>query len=235
MINRLVLLIVAVVASTGSLRADGYVNRGPASGPCCRWSGFYVGAHGGYAWGSLIPPTQETGLATEVSVSGGFGGLQMGYNYQVARNWFFGVEQDIWFGKISGSEVQRFPAPAISTEADFGGTVRGRFGFVFDNRALLYTTAGIALAWNTGGLQFQNAAQQAAAGADRLSYSERNLHLGFALGEGVEWSLGHNLSLKTEYQFLYFTKEQYFAGTTEGAVAGVHAHTVRVGLNLRLN
>src|SRR5262245_56485119 len=107
MIIRLVLLIVAVLLSTGSLRADGY-NGGPASGPCCRWTGFYVGVHGGYAWGTLIPPTQETGHATEVSLSGGFGGLQMGYNYQVARNWFFGVEQDIWFGKISGSEAQRF-------------------------------------------------------------------------------------------------------------------------------
>ena len=89
-----------------------------------------MGAHAGYGWGALIPPTQETGLATEVSLSGGFGGLQSGYNYQVARNWFFGVEQDIWVGSISGSQVQRLPAPRIETENDVGGTVRARFGYV---------------------------------------------------------------------------------------------------------
>ena len=98
----------------------------------------------------------------------------------------------------------------------------------------MYSTAGIAWASNTGGLQFRDAAQQAAAFADRLSYSERHLHLGFALGNGVEWALGPKLSVKAEYQFLYLTKEQYFAGTTEAATAGFHEHTARVGINWRL-
>ncbi len=226
--------VVAMLIGAGSAQADGYPKGGPGPDPCCRWTGFYLGAHAGYGWGALIPPTQGTGLATEVSLSGGFGGLQSGYNYQVARNWFFGVEQDIWVGSISGSQVQRFPDPRISSEADLGGTVRARFGYVLDDRALLYSTAGIAWASNTGGLQFRDAAQQAAAFADRLSYSERHLHLGFALGNGVEWAIGPKLSVKAEYQFLYLTKEQYFAGTTEAATAGFHEHTARIGINWRL-
>jgi opacity protein-like surface antigen len=88
---------------------------------------------------------------------------------------------------------------------------------------------------NRGALDFHTPAQQAAAGADRLTYSERHLHLGFALGSGAEWAIGRQLSVKAEYLFLYLTKEQYFAGTTEGAVAGFHDHTVRVGINWRLH
>ena len=48
--------------------------------------------------------------------------------------------------------------------------------------------------------------------------------------------MGHRpkLSVKAEYQFLYLTKEQYFAGTTEGAIAGFHEHTARIGINWRM-
>ncbi len=227
--------VVALVIGTGSVQADGYPKGSPGPEPCCRWTGFYLGAHAGYGWGALIPPTQETGRATEVSLSGGFAGLQSGYNHQVARNWFFGVEQDIWFGSISGSVVQTLPSPRIETENDVGGTVRARFGYVLDNRALLYSTAGIAWALNRGGLQYRDPVQQALAFADRLTYSERNLHLGFALGNGLEWAMGPKLSVKAEYMFLYLTKEQYFPGTTEGALAGFHEHTFRVGINWRLH
>ena len=177
------------------------------------------------------PRHENTGLASDISLSGGFGGLQTGYNVQVAPNWFFGIEQDIWFGRISGGAGQPFPDPTIGIETTLGGTVRGRFGYVMGRQALFYSTAGVAWALNRGSLDFHTPAQQAAAGADHLAYSEQHLHLGFALGEERRV---REFSIKAEYLFLYLTKEQYFAGTTEGAVAGFHDHTFRVGLNWRL-
>jgi outer membrane immunogenic protein len=125
--------IIGMLFSTGSARADAYLKDSRA--PCCSWNGFYIGVHGGYAWGTLIPPSQDTGHASEISLAGGFGGLQAGYNIQVAPNWFFGVEQDVWLGKISGGADQPFPAPTIDVETTLGGTVRGRFGYVMDHRA----------------------------------------------------------------------------------------------------
>jgi opacity protein-like surface antigen len=229
------LAVIGILVGGGPALADGYLQGRRESGSCCFWNGFYIGVHGGYASGTLLPPTRNTGLASDISLSGGFGGLQTGYNVQVSPNWFFGVEQDIWFGRISGGAGQPFPDPTIGIETTVGGTVRGRFGYVMGRHALFYSTAGVAWALNRGSLDFHTPAQQAAAGADHLAYSEQHLHLGFALGNGIEWAIDRQFSIKAEYQFLYLTKEQYFAGTTEGAVAGFHDHTFRVGLNWRMH
>src|SRR5262245_30756388 len=88
-------LTTGILIEAGSARADGPPRGDVWRGSCCSWTGFYIGAHGGYGWGTLIPPSGADGGLSEISLSGGFGGLQAGYNVQVAPNWFFGVEQDI--------------------------------------------------------------------------------------------------------------------------------------------
>jgi opacity protein-like surface antigen len=107
-------------------------------------------------------------------------------------------------------------------------------GFVRD-RALFYSTAGLAWAAVKGGLQYQDAVQQALAGADALSYSQIRYLFGLALGNGIEWAVRDHLSVKAEYLFIYLTKEQFFGGTTEAALTGFHAHTFRLGLNWLLH
>jgi outer membrane immunogenic protein len=202
--------------------------------PSAKWNGFYIGAHGGYAFSNWLPPTPNTGLASNVELRGGFGGIQFGYNIQLAPHWLIGVEQDISIGKVASTRTQPFPAPTITAQTNAFGTVRGRFGYIW-NDILLYETAGVAWAYNTGKLNFNTPAQQAAAGADALTYSESHLQWGVAVGAGIEWYVRPNLSVKGEVQYIYLTKEQYFAGTTEAALAGWPLLTARAGLNWHFN
>jgi outer membrane immunogenic protein len=238
-----------------------YKATSPAASALGTWTGFYIGAHGGYAGGKLLPPccnggggqggnapgdngqgnngqgnngqggnggaTSNIGFAN-VGLTGGFGGVQVGYNYQFAPHWLFGVEQDISFGNISGSQSEPAPNPTIGVATTYSGTIRERFGYIIGDRALLYETAGVAWAVNKASLQFQDPTQG-------QSLSETHWQYGVALGAGMEWAIDSNLSIKVEYLYSYLTKEQYFSGTGNAGLAGWPLSTVRAGANWRFN
>jgi outer membrane immunogenic protein len=196
------------------------------------WTGPYVGAFGGYGSGDFFPPTGGSDIATDVKLRGGFGGVEAGYNFQVAPHWLLGVEEDIWAGRIAGRQPQPV-TDTINSDIKYGGTARGRFGYVWD-RALFYSTAGILWAVNRIELDCPSATPGCHAGMSIVS--QTHTHFGVALGDGVEWAVLPELSLKAEYLFLYLTKEQYFSGAGfPGAVAGMSAHTFRVGMNWQLH
>jgi outer membrane immunogenic protein len=84
----------------------------PVAAEVWNWSGFYIGANGGYSWGRaardvsfftaagvpIVPPV-GTAVADGSKLDGGLFGGQIGYNWQVT-NWVFGVETDAqWTGQ----------------------------------------------------------------------------------------------------------------------------------------
>src|SRR6266478_3906185 len=71
--------------------------KAPALMPVFSWTGFYIGVHGGWGW-SHMPDLLD------VNGNGGFGGGQVGYNYQM-NNFVWGIEGDIAGGDISASET----------------------------------------------------------------------------------------------------------------------------------
>ncbi|MCK1396944.1 porin family protein [Bradyrhizobium sp. 4] len=103
--------------ATGALAADlaarPYVKAPVMVDPVWSWTGFYVGANGGYSWGrsrtdvsyfnsatgaAIVPPA---GSITNASfdMNGGIAGGQAGYNWQSA-NWVYGIEGDLqWSGE----------------------------------------------------------------------------------------------------------------------------------------
>jgi outer membrane immunogenic protein len=204
--------------------AKAYPRAEAVSTSASRWNGFYIGAHGGYAGGSFLPATITSGLATNVPLKGGFGGLQTGYNYQFAPHWLLGVEQDVSFGNISGSQSQSAPNPTITASTNYSGTVRERFGYIWD-RALLYETAGIAFANNKVDLQVPATAV----------VSESHLEFGVVLGAGIEWAIDPNLSVKVEYLYSYLSKEQYFAASPFTSAISWPISTARAGVNWRFD
>lgn len=131
------------------------------------WTGFYFGGHLGYGWGD--------GVNVGNNVDGFLGGVQAGYNWQLSRNWVFGVE-----GDISGTDMNNNAFAHI----DYLGTLRARVGYTWD-RAMLYGTGG--LAWNRSSL---------------LGFHDTDT--GYALGLGLEWAFAPNWSTKLEYMYYNF-------------------------------
>jgi len=171
-------LLVAGIATAAfcgapALAADMAVKAPPPSvaAPAYSWTGFYVGANGGYGWGGqnvnyspndpasalLFAPPTFTGSApipTHFDTSGGLGGVQIGYNWQFNRNWLVGFETDFDWSGIKGSGTSTGaastgigPAPfadSASEKLDWFGTVRARLGYLPMDNLLTYVTGGFA-------------------------------------------------------------------------------------------
>src|SRR5688572_12280267 len=85
--------------------------------PLFSWTGFYVGAHLGYGWGtssSFNVPGAGGGDAfdgaidgIETSPSGWLGGISVGYNYHI-DNILVGVEADLGYLGAEASEDNAF-------------------------------------------------------------------------------------------------------------------------------
>ena len=107
----------------------------PAYVPVETWTGFYGGFNAGYGGTANDGP---------LSPSGGFGGGQIGYNWQGLFGfspWVIGIEADIQGAGISDSAGY---GPAyLENSLNWFGTVRGRVGYSF-GPALLYATGGFA-------------------------------------------------------------------------------------------
>jgi outer membrane immunogenic protein len=104
-------------------------NYQPAPSPAAlfNWTGFYVGANAGYAWGS----------AAGGNPSGVIGGFTTGYNYQFQPNAVLGFETDITFSNADDSHNGR------KFESDYIGTLRARLGYSVGN-VMFYGTGGAA-------------------------------------------------------------------------------------------
>jgi outer membrane immunogenic protein len=184
------------------------------------WSGLYVGVNGGYGWNAkhsddLVDPT------------GGFGGGQIGYNWQGMwhPNLVLGIEADLQGAGISDSLTgSGLVGPAtVKSELEWFGTVRGRLGYAF----------GSALLYGTGGFAYGSVKNSLSTVLGSISQSETQT--GWVAGGGIEYKIAPAWSAKAEYQFLSLDASDPNGPGPLGANIGNNdrseVHTFRVGVN----
>jgi outer membrane immunogenic protein len=114
------------------------------------WTGFYIGADVGYAWGKdttteyVTATNTFTGFNPTYNINSAVGGLYAGYNYQIGSA-VLGIESDIEAANIRGGFIDPVVGGAGTTQLDWQGSLRGRLGFTAD-KVLFYGTGGLALA-----------------------------------------------------------------------------------------
>jgi outer membrane immunogenic protein len=256
--------------------------------PFYSWTGWYAGVNAGYSWqdnkaaytgdgpnGAGTTFTDELAMQSlqageDASVnhpayrqsfrgSGFTGGGQIGYNWQIERNWVAGFEADLQYANNKANTLFEDPSAggvrlsaASSQQLDWFGTFRGRIGFLLSDRFLAFGTGGLAfggtksqaaisvigpLGWTVGGTSqiVCNRFTTCFAG------SSSQTSVGWTAGAGLEYAVLPNVTIKTEYlhidlgdQNVNLTVPSPATGNASVNVRFSNAYDiVRAGMNFR--
>ncbi|MGO4714217.1 outer membrane protein [Bradyrhizobium sp. 2TAF24] len=203
-------------ASAADLAARTYTKAPVAPiSPLTNWSGFYVGAFGGYGWSGSS--------SNNLDLKGGFGGGTIGYNWQGAGSpVVWGIEVDAAGASIRQSAGLVGVLTAEDKIRAFG-TVTGRVGYAFDS-ALLYVKGGYAWADNRFSVNVAG-----------VNFSDSKLHSGWTVGAGLEYMFLPSWSAKAEYQYADFGNQTYFANLGGINSGNQQIHTIKAGINYHFN
>ncbi|WP_332686736.1 outer membrane protein [Bosea sp. (in: a-proteobacteria)] len=212
-------LLAAGAASAADLPSRKGPVEAPIYVPVFTWTGFYVGANAGYAWGQI--DSAGLGVLSFKDPDGFTGGGQVGYNYQMG-NIVLGLEADFQGADLKANVFDAVNNITASNEINWWGTVRARAGYSFD-RFLPYVTGGFA---------YGNVKNKISTAFG--SFSDDNTQYGWTLGAGLEYAFTNNLSAKIEYLYVDLDKESV---SVPGGVFNANVETkfsvVRAGLNYR--
>ncbi|MGE0231357.1 MAG: outer membrane protein, partial [Flavobacteriaceae bacterium] len=205
------------------------------------WQGVYAGLNAGgvFVTDSYATDLNGYNIAGETVPLGdhnGFiGGAQIGYNWQGASNWVWGIEGDIQYLDYSagGRTVANIGDTFYAADADILATLRARLG-VATGFGLIYATGG--LAYSDLEYSVTDTATAAPAGPSTIAASAES-DWGWTVGGGAEFMLANNWSVKAEYLYVHFDGETA-TGVSGGtpfnfAFDDTEMHIARVGLNYR--
>jgi outer membrane immunogenic protein len=178
------------------------------------WSGFYIGANGG--WGTshnswtrtndVLAGPLAPGLAEgSHDADGGTAGGQIGYRWQ-AGAFVFGLEAQGNWADFRGSNVSLIDGLVTNrTKIDAFGLFTGQVGYAINN-ALLYVKGGGAVVDNKYEGIFGGVV------ADRVNDTQ----WGGTVGAGVEFGFAPNWSAGVEYDHIFLGKNNYTLNFTGG-------------------
>jgi outer membrane immunogenic protein len=193
------------------------------------WTGFYAGVNGGGTWTHTdalwepLPTSAVFGVFPIAGNTGGssaIGGLQAGYNWQVAPTWVVGLENDWswahtglsvtapWIVNPGGGTVSR-SFTIIASTLDWVSSLRARLGYLVTPNLMLYGTAGGAL----GKVEYAASSNGGVVPYAAITAFSR-LQGGWVAGGGLEWMITPNWLLRGEYLYYSFESSPSVAASS---------------------
>jgi outer membrane immunogenic protein len=197
----------------------------PLPPACPNWTGFYVGAFGGYNFSVVNTNLDLGGLwdtfplgrdgveshaPRDLNSNGGEAGGLIGYNYQW-HNWVFGAEGDggyLWARK--SNQTGNFGAPgdpfddyhvATSFKTRYLATFGPRIGYAFC-KWLPYVTGGLAV----GELDYSQEISDVSFFLGKFDLHQganrTETNVGWMVGGGLEYALTNRWHLRGQYRYV---------------------------------
>jgi outer membrane immunogenic protein len=169
------------------------------------WTGFYVGAQGGWGWGDS-EITDAFGIDpgdVDFDIDGGFLGGLAGAQWQ--WNWLvIGAEGEINWSEIDGEfDIADVPGGNFfNTDINWFGSVNAKLGLAFD-RFMVY---------GTGGVSFANIETGQRVPGFAIAFEQDENYVGWTLGGGGDFALTQNIILGAQFRYYDFGDEDYSPG-----------------------
>ncbi len=194
------------------------------------WSGIYVGAQAGYAWGNAFADYSdfpEGQYAWNIDPDGIVGGIYAGANWQMSNRLVIGAESELNWSDVSGTgtyiEDYALQYPGyfdMEARLNWSGSTRLRLGYAID-RWMPYVTGGIAYAGYEIGLHDE-------------AEGEGNLY-GYTLGGGVEYAVTNSFRARLSYLYTDYDDDGFSAYYTGGNYGPLDIdfdnHAMQVGIS----
>jgi outer membrane immunogenic protein len=187
----------------------------PPRPPPFTWTGLYVGAQVGYAWGhdnvtwaGVSNDDEQAAGSFHQTPNGVIGGAHFGYNLQYNPWLVLGIE-----ASVDGTSFSHTLAVAVNdvfgdtpgvlsatSRADVQGSIRGRIGIAFD-RLLIYGTGGVAFTDFYTELVDRTGFFGVAPGTEAAF---TNARAGWTAGGGIEYAVTDNWWVRAGYRYSNF-------------------------------
>jgi outer membrane immunogenic protein len=205
----------AVPAAAADLAARPYTKAPPpAIAAVYDWSGFYIGANGGWGsshkcWDFTTPAGTFVAAEGCHDATGGTAGGQIGYRWQ-AGTWVFGLEAQGNWADFRGSNVSLLdPTVRNQSRIDAFGLFTGQVGWAVNN-VLFYVKGGAAVTADrfrrfdvpTGVL---------------IATTGDDTRWGGVVGAGLEFGFAPNWTAGVEYNHLFMQDRTHTFVDTTGA------------------
>ena len=200
-----------------------------APAPVAGWTGCYVGANVGFAWGRAELTDNTTGGGVSATNTGFAGGGQIGCDYQMGA-FVIGVRNMLDGTSLSGDGT--FGAGALAgftghSDTSWVDTLTARAGYLVQPNWLLYAQGGAA--WTRSNQWINNAA-----GTQVAQFG--NNTTGWTVGGGTEYMFAPHWSVFLEYNYLNFgtTSASFVVGATPVSVSAKRdAQNLLLGVNYK--
>lgn len=220
----------AVLLASGgaAFAADAVVDEVVVVNSAYNWSGVYVGAQVGYAWGDSEMQAADVPVTSNPEPDGVLGGIYLGYNAQLGNGLVVGAEGDFAFADLQDNDSLASPLPlpgqSLDVDVNWTAAVRAKLGYA----------AGRFLPYVAGGVAFADVDHEGFSAPNASAGGGSDVFVGWTIGAGVEYAFTDNVIVRAEYRYTDFGSEDY-AETSNFLAHSIDLKTsdVRLGISYK--